>query len=166
MYNLNQYVSNELFHFVGRHEPTQDKQFGVLMRILENGTLRSTRQRGEVNEIDIQEKVVSGELTKIAAICFCDIPRDALRLHMQKYSQFGISFTKRYLASRGAKPVIYIPIKSRTIQGRGNRGENIPRRFRNVLGSLIKLREYRDEINRILSPNQQIMNAVNAAANE
>lgn len=166
MYNVNQYVSNELFHFVGRHEPTQERQFEVLMRILENETLRSTRQRVVENQIDIQEKVVSGELTKIAAICFCDIPRQSLRLHMQKYSQFGISFTKRYLASRGAKPVIYIPIKSRIAGGKGNRGEYITQRFRKVLSSLIELHESKEEINRNFSSNQRIKDSVNAVANE
>ncbi len=166
MYNVNQYVSNELFHFVGRHLSTQDEQFDLLIRILENGTLRSSRQRIAENEIDRQEKVVSGELTRIAAICFCDIPRQSLQLHMGKYSQFGISFTKRYLASKGAKPVIYIPIKSSIPGGKSNRGEYIPRHFRNVLSSLIEVHKSKEAINSTLSSNQRIRDSVNAAANE
>ena len=166
MYNVNQYISNELFHFVGRHRLTQDEQFDLLVRILETGTLRSSHQRIAEHEIDRQEKVMSGELTRIAAICFCDIPRQSLRLHMDKYSHFGISFTKRYLASKGAKPVIYIPIKSRIPGGKSNRGKYIPRHFRNVLSSLLEVHESKETINRILSSKQRIRDAVNASANE
>ena len=47
--------------------------------------------------------VYSGEV-----ICFCDIPVEDFEVHMQKYSRFGVSFPKSFLASRDANPVFYI----------------------------------------------------------
>jgi hypothetical protein len=161
----NSYISNELFHFVGRHEPTPDKQFELLLKILNQSYLRSTRQRDEEMTLNVHEKIISGELTRVAAICFCDIPRQSLKIHMNKYSQFGISFSKRYLSSKGAKPVIYIPIKS-DIQGRGNRGEVIPERTRILLNALVEMRKSKNEINQALSSNPRLQNSVNAASNQ
>ena len=166
MERKNQYVSDELFHFVGRHEPTPEKQFKLLTNILKTGTLRSSRQRIQSGDIDPQEKVISGELSKIAAICFCDIPRDSLNVHMRKYSEFGISFTKRFLASKGAKPVIYIPIKSKITKGKGNRGEQIPRRLRKLLNALIEIKDFRKNTGHDSVLNQQVTSLMYAAANE
>lgn len=135
-----QYVSDELFHFVGRHESRLEKQFELLTKILSNGVLLSSRQSKSSGGIASQEKIISGELTKIVAICFCDIPRALLDIHTQKYSKFGLSFTKRFLSSRGAKPVIYIPLKSQATKGKGTRGEEIPKRLRQVINGLIQLK--------------------------
>jgi len=135
-----QYVSDELFHFVGRHESKPEKQFELLTKILSNGALLSSRQSKTSGGIASQEKIISGELTKIAAICFCDIPRSLLDIHTKKYSKFGLSFTKRFLSSRGAKPVSYIPLKSQATKGKGTRGEEIPKRLRQVINGLIQLK--------------------------
>jgi len=41
-------------------------------------------------------------------VCFCDIPVRDLFVHMQKYSKFGLSFPKGFLAEKGANPVSYV----------------------------------------------------------
>ena len=51
-----QYVSDELFHFVGRHEPTSEKQFELLVAILRNGTLLSSRRSKSASGTVSEEK--------------------------------------------------------------------------------------------------------------
>src|SRR5689334_24442201 len=41
-------------------------------------------------------------------VCFCDIPVEDLPLHMKKYSQFGLAFSKGFLIGKGATPVFYV----------------------------------------------------------
>ena len=152
-----QYVSDELFHFVGRHEPTPDKQFELLVTILRNGTLLSSRHSKSASGTASEEKMISGELTKIPAICFCDIPRPSLRIHIQKYSKFGLSFTKRFLSSRGAKPVIYVPLKSRTTKGVGVRGVEIPKTLREVINSLKQLQGSKSKASSTLASQYEFL---------
>ena len=144
---MSQYVSDELFHFVGRHEQTVDKQFQLLVKILQSGTLLSSSVNGSQGQIDPDGRLLSGELNLVPALCFCDIPRPLLDLHTRKYSQFGISFTKRFLTQRGAKPVIYIPLKSRPTTGKGTRGHSVPHSLRRLLNALRGLRKVKMEPN-------------------
>jgi hypothetical protein len=41
-------------------------------------------------------------------VCFCDIPAADLQVHIDKYSSFGIAFSKAFLVKQGASPVFYI----------------------------------------------------------
>ena len=43
MYYSSQYVSDELFHFVGRHEATEESQFNLLVKVLKYGLLQSSK---------------------------------------------------------------------------------------------------------------------------
>ncbi|UFU01111.1 abortive infection system antitoxin AbiGi family protein [Radiobacillus kanasensis] len=103
------YVSRELMHFVGRHEE-EEERFQLLVQILRSGWLlhepfnpaRSSRIQIHT-EARTLEDIISPEMT-----CFADIPIDDLSLHMEKYSSFGISFSKEFLVRLGANPVFYI----------------------------------------------------------
>jgi hypothetical protein len=46
-------------------------------------------------------------------VCFCDIPLGDIAVHMEKYSHFGLAFSKEFLAEKGAIPVMYIPFLGR-----------------------------------------------------
>jgi Putative abortive phage resistance protein AbiGi, antitoxin len=112
------YVSHELTHFVGRSlrgqiatpEEVQDQQFAVLVKILRDGALG--QQIGGARRVIAfqtgEAKLSSSEKYSAQMVCFCDIPVDDLSLHMRKYSQFGLAFSKQFLIGAGATPVFYI----------------------------------------------------------
>jgi len=47
-------------------------------------------------------------MINVDAVYFCDIPTADLKIHMAKYSQFGVSFLKSFLVKKGANPAFYI----------------------------------------------------------
>jgi len=108
-----QYVSEELTHFVGRAEPNDDARYKLLLEILRSGSLKSSASAPDSRlpqriEPDLSKPLSSNECYVPHCVCFCDIPRNCLRLHMGKYSRFGVAFTKEWLDSRGASPVLYV----------------------------------------------------------
>jgi hypothetical protein len=114
---MTDYISNELFHFVGRKAPTDhERNFEVLLKILRSkcisskppevgwGTTSVTLTRGA--------KLEDEELAVSNITCYCDIPVDLLARHTEKYGCFGLSFDRSLLAQYGARPVLYVPMKS------------------------------------------------------
>jgi hypothetical protein len=107
------YVSDELIHFVARSERRDEgKQFKLLLSILRSRQLKASHRgelgvSGTVMADDLKE-LTHNEAVREAAVCFCDIPRDHLQIQMDKYGKFGIAFTKAYLLTRGASPVFYV----------------------------------------------------------
>ena len=103
-------VSSELTHFVGRGRPAEE-QYALLVQLLTTGRLRrpSDWQHG-LTSLNISEgKRFSGNaMFNPAMVCFCDIPPGEFRIHMQKYSRFGLAFAKNFLIACGANPVFYI----------------------------------------------------------
>lgn len=167
MYYSSQYVSDELFHFVGRNERTQDAQFSVLVKILKTGLLQSSECPDPFSELKTGSRLLAGELTRVPAICFCDIPRQSLGLHVKKYSAFGLSFSKSFLSSKGARPVFYIPLRSTVSQGHGNRGQEFPKNMRTLLNALWRLQDIKKDKNwnkRI--DDSQIRQLVSTATNQ
>jgi len=57
-------------------------------------------------------KLSSNEKYSGQMVCFCDIPVEDLPLHMKKYSQFGLAFSKVFLTSKGATPILYVSQES------------------------------------------------------
>jgi len=106
------YVSNELTHFVGRGLKTEEERFSLLVKILRTRWLRPSHREelgpGFTLMADTRKYLSSNEAVRAAAVCFCDIPADCLRIHMEKYGRFGLAFTKEYMLSRGASPVFYV----------------------------------------------------------
>jgi hypothetical protein len=108
---LQNFVSDELFHFVGRGMP-ENEQFNLLIKILKTGWLTHAPHSQGYNpivHIDGSKKISSNLMYNPKIVCFCDIPLPDIGFHAVKYSHFGISFTKNYLIQFGARPVFYIP---------------------------------------------------------
>jgi hypothetical protein len=123
------YVSQELTHFVGRglkdscqtNAECQESQYRLLIKILRQGELGKIHTGPGWITI-MQSKGVGTPLSSNAKIetlkvCFCDIPVEDLNLHIRKYSQFGLAFTKAYLVTRGVTPVFYISQESLVTNG-------------------------------------------------
>lgn len=108
---MNTYVSCELTHFVGRGYEPED-QYRLLVKILCSGWLthpphRQGRTGGNLR-VSPSRRISDGQLYQTEVVCFCDIPVPLRRIHMNKYSEFGISFSKPFLVSKGASPVFYV----------------------------------------------------------
>ncbi|RKQ35827.1 abortive infection system antitoxin AbiGi family protein [Oceanobacillus halophilus] len=102
---IQRYVSKELTHFVGRHQPEKER-FDLLIEIIKSGWLLHKNIRGDIKintDAHGLEDIVTPGIT-----CFADIPINDLSLHMEKYSNFGLAFKKDFLVERGANPVHYI----------------------------------------------------------
>lgn len=108
------YVSNNLCHFVGRSQTTDEDRFNLLVKIMQGKILKA-------NVIDFGKPQISsrsdysfnrvGEVfLRCDCVCFCDIPDDMLKIHTGKYSEFGLGFDKHYLAAQGVRPVVYVPL--------------------------------------------------------
>jgi len=106
---IQRYVSKELTHFVGRHQP-EEERFELLINIIKSGWIlhrpvsSNSNQKVKINtNAEELEEIIIPEI-----ICFADIPINDLSLHMEKYSNFGIAFKKDFLVARGANPVMYV----------------------------------------------------------
>ncbi|RDW21314.1 hypothetical protein CWR48_02560 [Oceanobacillus arenosus] len=102
---IQRYVSKELTHFVGRHQP-EGKRFDLLIEIIQSGLLlhKNTTEDIRINtHAHGLEDIVTPGIT-----CFADIPINDLSLHMEKYSNFGLALKKDFLVEKGANPVYYI----------------------------------------------------------
>lgn len=111
MYKLQNYISDELTHFVGRSKNNDDEKFNLLVNIIRTGILKTPDWDENLFaslEIDPNKSFNSNKLYNSKMVCFCDIPLNDMQIHMMKYSRFGISFKKDFLIKKGANPVYYI----------------------------------------------------------
>jgi hypothetical protein len=113
---LNQrYVSPDLTHFVGRRKRTQDERYRLFKKVLRTGLLKASPQLKRVSpqfrvlQKDPDRRLSSNKAYRRPAVCFCDIPICDLPLHMKKYKEFGIAFSKLCLIDRAAVPILYVP---------------------------------------------------------
>jgi hypothetical protein len=135
-------VSEELTHFVGRARSTNAERYALFLQILghrlndhqaRTGWLQASYRDefgpGMAARSDGRLGLSTNEAVRCTMLCFCDIPRDQLGVHMKKYGQFGIAFSKQFLLRRGATPVCYIARNAinRSV-GRGG-PENLGERF-------------------------------------
>lgn len=110
---MSKYTSNLLCHFVGRSKRREEERFEPFVNIIRgekliSNILNPNDSSSIFNSGDCCENV--GEVFSTCdCICFCDIPNDALAIHTQKYSKFGIGFEKQFIAEQGARPVMYVP---------------------------------------------------------
>lgn len=112
------YTSDVLYHFVGFKNPTEhETNFSTLLKILDDRVIshwpHDHFQTGIRRTYDWEANVERGELIVPEVTCYCDIPYEALPVHLRKYGCFGISFPRRFMVKNGARPVTYVPLQSR-----------------------------------------------------
>ena len=118
MPRIQRYVSKELSHFVARGKPAA-VQFEILVRILRSGWLTHPPHNPNISgslTVNPEAKLSTNEMYSPQMVCFCDIPVEDLHIHTAKYSSFGLSFSKGFIAARGGAPVFYVPRGARIRQ--------------------------------------------------
>jgi hypothetical protein len=108
------YISNELFHFVGRKEPQNDEaNYQTLLKVLKDGCVSHPPHTGDWGKFQLiinpKGGLLSEELIFSTITCFADIPRNKLHIHLKKYGRFGVSFPRQLLVKYHARPVMYLP---------------------------------------------------------
>lgn len=107
------YISNELTHLVGKGLETK-KQYEILIKILKEGCVtyppHEEKYRTSRELIThYRNNITENEMYEPSMVCFCDIPVCDLGIHINKYSPFGLSFDKEFIARKGGGPVYYLP---------------------------------------------------------
>lgn len=109
------YISKELVHFVGRGKSEKEK-FQLLTRILNKKWITHFPHNPNISgnlSVNPNARISDNEMYNPEMTCFADIPIEDLSLHMKKYSTFGLSFSKNFIAEAGGVPVHYIPKKAK-----------------------------------------------------
>lgn len=115
MTTTQRYISKELTHLIGKELPDDEKRYELLIKIITEGWITHWPHEPKMASplmITLGARISNNEMYNPSCICFCDIPVTDLDIHMGKYSRFGISFLKSFLALKGASPVFYIANKS------------------------------------------------------
>lgn len=87
--------SNTLFHFT--------KSIAILKNILREG-FRLTHVP------EVIKKIREDELLYYVApmVCFCDIPLGGVKVHLQRYGNYGLGIHKNFCKSTNINPVFYV----------------------------------------------------------
>jgi Putative abortive phage resistance protein AbiGi, antitoxin len=111
-----EYISNELFHFLGRASPEDhENNYSVLKTVLSTGCI--SHPPHEVNwgtvsySLDLEKRLALEQMLVPTVTCYCDIPFPQLGPHLSKYGNFGVSFSRHHLTKFGARPVTYVPLR-------------------------------------------------------
>lgn len=115
------YISSTLCHFVGKALENDSDRYSLLKTIVQNGVLLCNPKDAEERpKIQTSSSYIANELgevfEKIDCVCFCDIPDGSLSIHTNKYSKFGMGFSKSFLANQGTRPVTYVPVNYNIIE--------------------------------------------------
>lgn len=122
---LQNYVSKELTHFVGRTLHDKDKQYALLTDILKSNWITHYPHLRGPSRAPLAIRLTSDSVSTMyqpSVVCFCDIPQDDLEMHMRKYSRFGLAFRKSFLVPKGANPVFYIAEDSKVEPKKHDKG--------------------------------------------
>src|SRR4028119_165483 len=106
------YVSDELTHFVGSRLGTPEDRYALLLAIIRGGLLKAPGLSDQTVEqtadgprtttrytltIGRDEPLSSNKKYCASIVCFADIPVEDLPIHIRKYGEFGVAFSKRFL---------------------------------------------------------------------
>jgi hypothetical protein len=156
------YISRELTHCVGRSLADEDSQYRLLMKIVGGGylsphpDLRATGMR-MVSIGESRSRVSTNEMYRPDMVCFCDIPVADLALHMQKYSRFGLSFLKGFVAEQGGAPVRYVPAETQVSQTTPRRQRLRDEKLRTAIATLdANVPEQREELERLFGEQVRV----------
>jgi len=113
---LPQYISTELFHFVGRSAPLDhERNYALLKTVAASGCISHCPHEvgwgTTQTTFDISKRFTREDMLVPTVTCYCDIPFGQLGPHIVKYGNFGLSFSRHLLIGYGARPVIYIPCR-------------------------------------------------------
>ena len=109
------YISDDLTHFIGRNLSNESCRYSLLKKILKIGCLSNSELNAakpcEVTELQINgdAKLSKNEMYIPQMVCFCDIPISQLSIHISKYGKFGLAFSKNFIIANKGIPVHYIP---------------------------------------------------------
>ena len=163
---LQRYVSDELTHFVGKGCKSdgalpadyREMQYGVVKLILHSGMLGKRPWGSPMPTLRIIRggSLSSNTMYNPMMVCFCDIPAPDLKIHMDKYSQFGIAFKRSFLVQKGARPVFYVPLDRLDIYGSVIAGLNAPNptSHEDVFTQLVN--QYHEAFDKVLSESRTL----------
>lgn len=118
MKSQQRYISNELTHFLGKDDNTDEVRYERLSRIIKGKRLTHSPEKPYSSsvsaEFNASARPSENEMVIADMVCFCDIPLQDLNIHIEKYGPFGLAFNKNFLVRQGAAPVFYIPKESLT----------------------------------------------------
>lgn len=97
-------LQNPLIHFIGRKKKSEKEKLCLLSQILET----------EEFIPQLEEEVFGNDYflgkgfgRSAFPICFTDLPLEKIGLHKERFSSFGIAFSKEYIIDNGGNPVFY-----------------------------------------------------------
>lgn len=114
---MNNYTSDELFHFVGHKSPREDDtNYKNLSKILRSNCVSHSPHDntwGTVSYVTTWDSQLETEQLIVPTVtCYADIPFDALSTHVNKYGKFSVALPSSLLTKYGARPVMYIPMRA------------------------------------------------------
>ena len=177
--SLQRYISKELSHFVGRGLD-EESQYQLLIEILQSGWLTYPPHNPQINMrqvfIDEYKKLSKNEMYRPSMICFCDIPVGDLKLHIRKYSPFGIAFSKDFIIDHGGAPVFYLPLSTQARKIKRLSGERMNELLASALAKgnvsiepededweIKNIGDYFDEMTKMY---QELLDLINALMNK
>jgi len=106
------YISDILFHFVGKDLLKEEEQYELLKKIIQEGWVSFPPHEQQISpgsvKIDSMSSRKLEEMINPDCVCFSDIPKEKISLHVKKYSKFGLGFARDFLLLKGANPIFYI----------------------------------------------------------
>lgn len=144
MQSEQRYISNELTHFIGASDKSDDERYRRLCKILQEGRLRGepldSEKVGDDPQVDffLDRKLSENEMFNPNMVCFCDIPVQELGIHIRKYGSFGIAFEKDLIARQGGIPVYYVPKSGLLPPGMELDGEYFDKGITDLLNYLLR----------------------------